>query len=101
MGADAFGRVTIPMTIKDQPVTMLVDTGGYMSLLTEKTVKALNLYADDMAFGRYLVMFGGVRLNKFTTAHDVSLGRLKASSMPFVVVPEGHLESVDGILAPD
>jgi predicted aspartyl protease len=101
MGTDSSGSVYVPMIIGGQSVNMLIDTGGIFSMLTEDSVQRLGLKKLP-AFDASVVMFGGKRITQYTEAHDVSLGGLKAASMPMQVLPTGALVGeTGGIIAPN
>lgn len=102
MGFDPNGRMTIPMSISGKPLTMLVDSGGAISLLGANVVKDLDLSTDRLPFGFSVEMFGGTRLTSVVHAREVALANLRASQLTFVVLPAGYLPAgVDGILGPD
>ena len=101
MGIDPVGRLTVPMTVGGQDLTMLVDTGGVDTMLTDSVVKAQNLSRRSIDNAR-ITMFGGTRIDTYAIAHDIVFGGLKAATMPMLVVPDGRLpDGVGGLLAPD
>lgn len=95
------GHVSVPMTIGDRPVKMLVDTGGLFSMLTPPTVAALDLHKEIIPLSR-IQQYGGLTIDHYVTAHDVSLGGIKGYKFDFLVMPEhGYSSDIDGLLAPD
>lgn len=87
MSTDISGRVNIPTTIGDHTVKLMIDTGGYVSTLTNYTVKSLGL-PSEAAFRPLETYYGGEIVDHFVTAHDVMLGHLKASSLMFFVMSD-------------
>jgi predicted aspartyl protease len=100
MGIDTNGRMTVPMMAGAEHLTMLVDTGGLITAIS-------NSVADSQRWRISLVnarveVYGGLTLSTFTIAHDIDLGGLKASSMSVLVMPDAALpDGVRGLLAPD
>lgn len=95
------GHVSVPMTIGDKTVRMLVDTGGVVSMLTPPVVSELDLSPQIIPLSR-LRQYGGFVIDHYVTAHDVSLGGLKTSKLDLLVMPEhGYAPDIGGLLAPD
>jgi hypothetical protein len=95
------GHVTVPMMIGGKPVSMLIDTGGLFSMLTPPTVAALDLAPQIIPFSR-IQQYGGLRVDHFVEAHDVSLGGMQGYKFDFLVMPEhGYTSDIGGLLAPD
>lgn len=93
--------VVVENAIGDAPLHMMVDTGGYVTSLTEDSAAKLDLrpvvYPESA-----LIMYGGISLRRFVTVSDYRIGRLKAGSLSYPLLPSGSLPpTVDGILAPD
>jgi len=94
-------HVTVQAAIGDQPLTMIVDTGGVFTMLSQSKATALGLPVDIEA-GSNLVMFGGQVIRRFATFKDFTLGRMKAPRFRYPLLPDGFLPpDVDGILSPD
>lgn len=101
MQTDEAGGVYVPMTIAGENANLLIDTGGIVSMLTQSTVKSLSLSTEAVE-GVRIVMFGGTPITRYTTAHDIDFGGLKAAHMDFLIVPDGRLPpELNGTLAPD
>jgi hypothetical protein len=101
MATDPAGGQVVPMMIGGRTANLLIDTGGIDSMLTESFVTSLNLRVAPLP-GRYVMMFGGYRLDRFAVGHDIDLGGLKAPYKEFIIMPNGHLpDGIDGTLAPD
>lgn len=98
-GFDA--AVVVENAIGETPVHMLVDTGGYVTSLTEEAAAKLGLRA--VAYPESgLIMYGGISLRRYVTVSDYRIGRLKAGSLSYPLLPAGFFPpTVDGILAPD
>jgi predicted aspartyl protease len=101
LSTDLSGRVSIPMTIGGHTVKLMVDTAGFVSTLTQHTVKSLGLsWVTQSREGD--TYYDGELLKHYLTLHDVMLGRLKTSSIMFFVMSDGiSTYDVDGMLAPD
>jgi predicted aspartyl protease len=94
-------RVVVPAAVGDNPLRMVVDTGGYFTALKEDKAKELGLEITIVPESG-LVMFGGTPLRHVVTLPDFRLGRLKAGRMDYPLLPPGFLgPDVDGSLAPD
>lgn len=103
MSIDGSGRIGVPMQIAGKTVNMMIDTGGVNSLLTPAVVQDLGLEAEPIGPQLRITNFGGYRIDKYATAHDVDFGGLKAHSMPFLVSPPelGLGPEIQGILGPE
>jgi predicted aspartyl protease len=105
MSIDSAGGVYVPMTISGQSVNMLIDTGGIFTMLTEQTVQRLGLKKLLPSTGMFdggAMLFGGKKLDKYTEAHDVDLGGLKAADIPMWVMPDGLMApELGGTIAPN
>jgi predicted aspartyl protease len=101
MSTDLTGRVGVPMTVGDQTVNLLIDTGGFVSTLTRYTVEHLGLHPQS-AFRPLERYYGGEIVNQYVMAHDVMLDHLKGDRfMFFVMSNDRDLPDVGGTLAPD
>jgi predicted aspartyl protease len=100
MSTSRIGAATIPLKIGSQTVTMLVDTGGAASALSETTATQLGLSPHDYN-RRIWNNFDGERYDRFVVADGVDLGGLKADGIEFGFVPAGRLSSdLDGTITP-
>lgn len=101
LSTDISGRVNIPMTIGGQNVKLMIDTAGYVSTLTRYAVKSLGLTSES-ALRSLETYYGGEVVDHYVTAHDVMLGRLKASRLMFFVMSDYRSSyDIGGTLAPD
>jgi hypothetical protein len=95
------GHVSVPMMIGGKTVSMLVDTGGLVSMLTPPTVAMLGLSPQIIPLSR-IRQYGGLVVDHYVTARDVTFGGLKSDKLDFLVMPErGYPLDVGGLLAPD
>lgn len=69
-------------------------------MLSTKTVETLGLPKAPLRYA-YVVMFGGLKIDHNTIAHDIDFGGLKAAQMPFLITPAPLPEGVSGILSND
>jgi len=101
MSRDQVGGVLVPMTVNDQTVNLLVDTGGIYSSLTDSTADKLGLPRHQLTFTGE-VMFGGKIIDRYVVANHVNFGGLNAYRFNFVIMPDENLAKDDqGTLAPD
>lgn len=95
------GRVSVPMTVSGRTLNMLIDTGGLFSMLTPETVKALDLHPEFLP-AAHITQYGGLAVDHYVVAHDISLGAIKGSKFDFLVMPEqDHPPGINGLIAPD
>src|ERR1700679_1668957 len=67
----ADGRFSIPMSVGGQTFPMLVDTGGFISMLTPPTVEALHLHPELIGnFNLRITQYGGYRIDHHVIAED-------------------------------
>lgn len=96
------GRIGVPMSVGGKTLTMLVDTGGFLSMLSPESVASLGLTPEPLSATAEVYQYGGLRIDHYVTAHDVALARLKAGTLQFLVMPRGgYLPDEEGLLAPD
>ena len=101
MMIDGSGRIDVPMQVGGQTLNLMIDTGGVNSMLDQSTVETLGLHPEIFNSVR-VVGFGGIHIDRFVTAHDISFGGLQAHSMQFLVMPRGRMApDVQGLLGPD
>lgn len=97
---DGANRNTVPATIEGKDVRLLVDTGATATLMRESLADELKLnYEIAKRWERHRI-FGGINVNKFVNVKDFRLGKLQASGIPFMLVPQEErvLKGEDGIL---
>jgi len=90
--------ILVPAILNGAQMQMLLDTGGGISSVSQKTVKALNLAPHEVAV-KTLDMRGNasqraVRLDEF------ALGALKGKGVDLMVLPDPNAQ-FDGLLAGD
>ena len=101
MGLDRAGRLTVPMSIGSQTVTMLLDTGGTSSMITDSVAASLELTRKRLVGVRVMV-YGGLMVDSFVVARDISFGGLTAPNLKMLVMPDvGLPPGVGGAIAPD
>lgn len=102
LGTDETGGVYIPMTIAGHDENLLVDTGGFVSLLTASAADQLSLRRQPVPSGMKITMYGGLRLHEIAFADEIVLGGMKGRHIGFLVMPDRHLPpEVSGTIAPD
>jgi hypothetical protein len=90
---------TVPMTIDGKKLTLLVDTGGVFSMISDSAAAALGLH--PMSIGQSFMAYGGQKVDSYVRASNIEFGGLKAARFDFLVVPATRDPSIDGTLAPD
>jgi predicted aspartyl protease len=101
MGTDRTGGVYVPAMVNGQKVNLLVDIGGFVSLLTQTTVQDLSLKQEALS-ARTEVSMPGTRIKRFVRADTVQLGKLNGAHITFLVMPDGRMPSeVGGTLGRD
>jgi predicted aspartyl protease len=94
-------HILVTASVNGQPLTMMVDTGGWATALTESKAKQLGLSVETHP-GSRMAIFGGIQLKHFTTFAGFTLGRMRAPTLTYPLLPDGFLPpDVDGILSPD
>jgi predicted aspartyl protease len=101
VGAD--GRAYVPARIADTPRSMLVDTGGFFTELTQAAADELKLSTRHT--GLVVIGVSGDTTDVAARA-AFTLGSLHAASMDFMIMPSVHRLAPDisdaaGILAPN
>ncbi|MGN6147367.1 MAG: aspartyl protease family protein [Rhizomicrobium sp.] len=95
------GAIVVPITVNDQTLSFLADTGGLYSSLTDSAVDRLGLPRRMQTFTGE-IMFGGKILDRYVVANHINFGGLNAHRFEFVVMPDDVLpKDVQGTLAPD
>jgi hypothetical protein len=95
---DVQNRELIPVTINGVSKILLLDTGGYMSQLSRKTVEEMKIPAYDGAI--QLADVSGNVSRKYVIIDTLTLGTLTAQKQPMMVSPGDWLDA-DGILSSD
>jgi predicted aspartyl protease len=101
IGAD--GRIYVPAKINDVRKSMLVDTGGFFTEITEPL--SLDLKLTVRHTGLELVGIAG-DTTRLKARAGLTLGRLHDDSMDFMVMPDVHTFAPDvpdaaGLIAPN
>jgi len=93
--------VVVENFIGDHPIHMIVDTGAYLTSLTETKATELGLEIQTSST-TYLTGFGGLRLDRFVTISDYRIGHLRAGRMDYTLLPPGFLPpGIGGLLGAD
>jgi predicted aspartyl protease len=101
MKTDPADGVYVAMTIAGHDENLLVDTGGWASMLSSSAVRELGLQRYAMA-GRSAEMFGGKRLYEYAMVDGFKLGELTATQWPFLVMPDETTTAAEsGTIAQD
>jgi predicted aspartyl protease len=96
---ESAGRPVVPAAINGNPIRLLVDTGAPSMGLQESKGKALGLDYQIAKRWEQAQIYGGTGLNRYATVKDFTLGKLKASGISFLLIPDEHeIEGADGLL---
>lgn len=94
------GEIAVPVTVNDQDMKLLVDTGDIYSGIGEESADALHLKRGISAQMFYFL--GNVPAYEYVEAHSFKLGPMSGSDMRLLVVPSQMLRpNVDGLLGPN
>lgn len=94
-------HVLVPASINGSPLTMMVDTAGYMTALTESKARELGLQVEFYP-GSGFSIYGGIPIRHFVTFAGFTLGHMKAPRLTYPLLPDGFMPpDIDGILSPD
>lgn len=101
IGAD--GRIYVPAKINDISKSMLVDTGGSFTEMTQSAAEELKLGARHT---RLQIVGVGGDTTRLAVRAGFTLGKLHADGMDFMVMPDIHKFAPDvpdaaGLLAPN
>lgn len=93
--SNELGSPVVAILIEDQPRRMLLDTGGFWSLLDASLVGDHSLVPSrEMRLG-----LGGLPLNNAVTMRSVQIGSVTETNVDFYLAPSGYLgPGIDGTL---
>ncbi|MGD0144141.1 MAG: pepsin/retropepsin-like aspartic protease family protein [Rhizomicrobium sp.] len=102
MHFDNYGRPVVPVSIESRDESMVVDTGGIYSMVTDAAAKELDLRIDQVDPGTFYTVQTGQTISTKAIAHDFAVGRIKLTRPQFLVLRADRVdETIAGILAPD
>lgn len=102
LGTDESGGVYIPVTIDGHRENLLIDTGGFVSMLTSSAVDALSLRRWPLDNRIELSLYGGTRIREAVQAGSTEFGKMTADKLQFLVMPDQELPpDLGGTIAPD
>lgn len=91
-------RPMLPVAINGVPKLMLLDTGGYISQLSQDAVNELQLSTPNSSIRLYDV--SGNSSRDYAVAESFKFGNMSGLRRPFIVSPIG-MNIIDGIFATD
>jgi predicted aspartyl protease len=92
------GRIMVPVSLENHPLSLLVDTGGVSTTVKWDQAKALGLAVKQST--RKLLGVAGAALNFVVASENFSIGELHVKNRP-IFVESRPLPFSDGTLAPD
>ena len=94
------GEIAVPVTVNDQEMKLIVDTGDIYSGIGEESADALHLKRGIA--GQMFYFLGNVPAYQYVAAHSFKLGPMSASDLRLLVVPSQMMRpNVDGLLGPN
>jgi predicted aspartyl protease len=93
------GLLTVPVMVNGVEKHFLVDTGGYMTSISQGTATAMGLKQHDILFD-HIKDAGGKEAAKYVYADTFRLGAMEAKNFD-LVVDRLNDSGIDGTLAPD
>jgi predicted aspartyl protease len=89
----------IPGTFNGAPKLFLLDTGGFMSQISDDTVKELQMPTHDSSLRLYDV--SGEAARRYVLADKLQIGTMNAPHFPMMVMPPSLNMDLDGIISTD
>lgn len=90
LSTEPTGLADVTAQIAGHPVSLRLDTGGIMSMLTETSATALALPRDHTPY-REWILFAGVRATEYAIADTLRFDHFDAPGAKFVVVTDRGL----------
>jgi predicted aspartyl protease len=94
----ADGRITIPVTVQDHPLSFLVDTGGISTTIKWEQAKLLGLSVRQTS--QKLQGVAGSLLNFYVTGNNISVGELRVKDLPMYLESRTTIDA-DGTFSSD
>jgi predicted aspartyl protease len=92
------GRITVPVTVENHPLSLMVDTGGVAATLRQDLAQQFGLQVQLTS--RTMLGVNGIRMSSYVTPGQFSIGGLNGANLPFYLEPRPVTE-FDGTFAPD
>ena len=92
-------QITVPVTVNGVEKNFLVDTGGYVTSISQDSADALKLESHPIVFNR-IQDVGGKEASKYVYADSFKLGAMEAKRFD-LMVDQTKNPHMDGTLAPD
>lgn len=93
------GVMTVPVTLNNKPFNMLVDTGDYFSIITDRTAKVLDV--KPLPAANFMLRgWGGTKIDHFVNLDQFGFGRLARARTQFMVSSRDEI-GFDGLLGAD
>jgi predicted aspartyl protease len=93
---ERFGRMRVPVTMNHQSFKMLIDTGSFVTTISQRTTKVLGLKSSVIP-GKVTIMGGnGRQMNSYVALDQFTLGGLEAGKTQLIVDPR-NLADYDGL----
>jgi predicted aspartyl protease len=99
MDIEPAGVMTVPVTLNHKPFRLLVDTGDYYSVVTDRTAKILGVKMERAA-NFELRGWGGAVIDHFVNLDQFGFGRLARERTQFMVM-KSDTATFDGLLGAD
>ncbi len=98
LSTETDGRVTIPMVLNGQKVSLMVDTGGVFSVLSQSAANALQLKPKPLPHGLFFEFYGKTRLTQMVDVDSLAIGEAVVPNWDFVLGPDSMFLNDDGLI---
>jgi Tfp pilus assembly protein PilF/predicted aspartyl protease len=85
----------ISVVLNDKPNKVLLDTGGFWSMIAPEAAAGLKLRDAPI---QALLGLQGLPMNKYVTMPSMQIGPAKVSKVDFFVAPQGYTQRLDATL---
>jgi predicted aspartyl protease len=92
------GRVAIPFTVDNRPLSFMVDTGGVSATITGDQARQLGHPVQQTS--RQLIGVDGNIMGDYITVDTLSVGGMKGEKLPIYIETRG-MKNIDGTMSPD
>ena len=94
------GAITVPASLGDIPLKMVIDTGASNSVIRESLARKLGLHYDMLKNYFTMSFFGGVEVHRYSTVNGFTLGKLKGDGLVLTWLPDDNRQAwpQDGLL---
>src|SRR6185436_5230528 len=81
------GHIRVAVRINDMPRNFIIDTGGFISSVTEKVVESQGLKTYPISDNISISGIGGQKAERYAVADTLTIARLRAKDVRLTVQP--------------